>query len=82
LASLLSRFERETVIDMTGLKGFYQVNLEWTSDNPRMGAPEASASGPSLFTAVQEQLGLKLEGRKGPIDVLVIDSVDKTPEEN
>jgi uncharacterized protein (TIGR03435 family) len=84
LAVLLSRFERETIIDMTGLKGFYEVKLEWTPDFPPPvnGAPSETAPGPSLFTAVQEQLGLKLESRKGPVDVLVVDHVDQIPAEN
>ncbi len=82
LAMLLSRFERETVIDQTGLKGFYQVELEWTPDDPGMAAAAVSADAPSLFTAIQQQLGLKLAPRKGPIDVLVIDSASKTPAEN
>lgn len=82
LAMLLSRFEHETVIDQTGLAGFYQVKLEWTPDDPRMAAMSVTADGPSLFTAIQQQLGLKLTPRKGPIDVLVVDSVNKTPAEN
>ncbi len=82
LALLLSRFEHETVIDQTGLTGFYQVKLEWTPDDPRMAAIALSTDAPSLFTAIQQQLGLKLVPRKGPIDVLVIDSVNKTPAEN
>lgn len=81
LALLISRFERETVIDMTGLGGVYQIKLEWTPDLDR--PPNADAPpGPSLFTAVQEQLGLKLESRKGPVDVLVVDHADQTPAEN
>jgi uncharacterized protein (TIGR03435 family) len=84
LAVLLSRFERQTVIDMTGLKGFYDVKLEWTPDFPPQvnGVPAETAPGPSLFTAVQEQLGLKLESRKGPVDVVVVDHAEQVPAEN
>src|ERR1035441_10317854 len=65
LTSILGR----TVIDNTGLKGVYTVDLTWAADD--------QPSGPSLFTAVQEQLGLKLEARTGPIETLVVDSADK-----
>lgn len=81
LAKLLSRFERETVLDMTGLTGLYEVHLEWSLDET--GRQETDKpSGPSLSTAIQEQLGLKLESRKGPVEVLVIDSAEKVPAEN
>ncbi len=83
LASLLSRFEHEIVIDNTGLDGFFEVTLDWTpeSGRPTVAANDA-APGPSLFTAVQEQLGLRLESRKGPVDVLVVDSAQQVPTEN
>jgi uncharacterized protein (TIGR03435 family) len=76
LARLLSRFERDLVLDGTGLKSTYVVNLEWT--------PEAvdNGSAPSLYTAVQQQLGLRLERRKGPVDVLIVDRAEKLPAEN
>jgi len=66
------------VIDGTGLKGTFDVRLTWAmdSDGPRSDNPPDSV-GPSIFTALQEQLGLKLEATKGPVDVLVIDHIEK-----
>ncbi len=80
LAKTLSSQLSRTVIDKTGLTGEYDVNLEW---NPDLTAPEngIAPEGPSIFTAVQEQLGLKLEPGKGPVEVLVIDHAEK-PTEN
>jgi uncharacterized protein (TIGR03435 family) len=63
---------------MTGLKGYFEFKLEWTPDD----GIKPDDSGPSLFSAVQEQLGLKLESRKGPIDVLVVDHAEKIPTDN
>jgi uncharacterized protein (TIGR03435 family) len=80
LALLLSRQLREMVLDQTGLKGLYELKLEWTPENQQGG--DAVEHGPSIFTAVQEQLGLRLEGRKDPVDVLVIDRADRVPEGN
>jgi uncharacterized protein (TIGR03435 family) len=80
LAALLSRMTRMPVLDKTGLNGFYQFDLCYANEvSP---SPEENPAGPSVFTAVQEQLGLKLESRKGPIDVLVIDHAEKVPVEN
>jgi len=84
LPTLLSRFEGQTVVDQTGLDGVYQVNLEWSPDNfsappdPNTQPPDR----PGLFTAVSEQLGLRLESRRGPLDVLVVESASRVPEEN
>jgi uncharacterized protein (TIGR03435 family) len=84
LAALLSRFERQTVVDTTGLAGEYQVKLEWTPDNlttpPDPNAPPPER--PGLFAAVQEQLGLRLESRRGPLDILVVESALREPETN
>jgi uncharacterized protein (TIGR03435 family) len=66
-----------TVVDKTGLIGNYDFDLKWTPDD-QQGTPDA---GPTLFTALEEQLGLKLEAAKGPVDTLVIDHVEK-PSEN
>jgi uncharacterized protein (TIGR03435 family) len=85
LAGQLGVELERNVIDKTGLKGAYDFQLEYSHEGlrPFPGAP-ASVPGnaPSLFTAVQEQLGLKLEAAKEPVDVLVIDQINKTPTDN
>jgi uncharacterized protein (TIGR03435 family) len=64
--------ESRKILDQTGLKGKYDLTLKWASvDDPK------EPDGPSLFTAIQEQLGLRLESGKAPMDVLVIDHVDR-----
>ncbi len=79
LASILTFDLDRPVIDQTGLKGEYAFTLEWT---PGVREPEGgTAARPSLFTAVEEQLGLKLESTKGPVEVLVIDRAER-PSEN
>ncbi|MFC5862983.1 TIGR03435 family protein [Acidicapsa dinghuensis] len=68
------------VLDQTGLTGLYDWTLKWAPVNAEPGEPEASAGDPSepaLFTALQEQLGLKLESQKAPVDVVVIDRIEK-----
>ena len=71
------------VVDQTKLEGRFDFELNWTPDESQFGgaykAPptEAVDAPPSLFTAVQEQLGLKLESTKAPVSVLAIDHVDK-----
>lgn len=81
LAESLSRTGLgRSVIDKTGLAGYYQVHLKWTVD--RLGpTPVDDQSGPSIFTALPEQLGLQLKSAKGPVEVLVIDHAEK-PSEN
>lgn len=64
------------VIDKTGLTGYFDFKLEWTPDPPP-GATAPELSGPSLFTALQEQLGLKLEPQKAMIPVLIIERAEK-----
>jgi uncharacterized protein (TIGR03435 family) len=77
-----------TVVDRTGLTGVYDISLTWAGDAGQGGglgtagaASGSDASGPSLFTAIQEQLGLKLESVKAAVDVIVIDHVER-PTEN
>jgi uncharacterized protein (TIGR03435 family) len=73
LADMLAAVAGRSVIDKTGLEGFYEFRLEWTPDD----TPADLATGPSLFTAIQEQLGLRLESAKGPVEVLVIDHAER-----
>ena len=70
------------VVDATELKGKFDFSLKWTPDEMQTNAPASdSSTGPSIFTALQEQLGVKLEGRKLPADVLVVDHAEP-PSEN
>ena len=78
--------EGRLVIDKTGLAGRFAFTLTWTPEQmptapPPPGVPPIDPNGPSFFTALQEQLGLKLVSAKGPVDVVVIDSVERpTPD--
>jgi uncharacterized protein (TIGR03435 family) len=84
LADFLSGQLGSPVTDMTGMKGFFDFTLEWTPDArpSEVGGATDSVPGASIFTALQEQLGLKLESRKGPVEMLVIDHVEKIPTGN
>lgn len=67
LVTLLSRFQRQTVVDATGVQGRFEVDLRWSPDTNRTSPTlddDLNSSRPSLLTAVQEQLGLRLESRK------------------
>jgi uncharacterized protein (TIGR03435 family) len=88
LVRLLSAQLDRTVVDKTGLTGNYDFKLDWTPDdtasamtkggNPAPGDNAVSPdAGPSLFTALEEQLGLKLVSTKGPVDVIVIDQLEQ-----
>jgi len=84
LAYKLSRLLQRPVVNNTGLDGNYDFKLEWTPDlalSAPDGQPVNTAAGPSIFTALQEQLGLRLRATKGPVDVMIVDHVDK-PSQN
>lgn len=88
LATNLAPFVHRFTVDKTGLAGGFDVELTWTPDQAPSNVagdalPEAapSSSGPSIFTALQEQLGLKLVSERGPVDVLVVDHLEE-PSEN
>ena len=80
LVSQLSGQLGAPVEDDTGLMGKYDIELQWASR--RLSTESETDTGPDLFAAVQEQLGLKLEKKKGAGEVLVIDHVDRVPTEN
>ena len=63
------------VIDNTGLKGNYDFDLKWAPD--LSSDAQAEPDGASIFTAIQEQLGLRLEPSRGPVELLVIDHAEK-----
>jgi uncharacterized protein (TIGR03435 family) len=94
LCDVLSRFLGRVVLDKTGLKAKYDFTLQWTPEEGQQGqlfkgagapptdaAPPPEANGPTVFAAVQEQLGLKLDSQKSAVEVLVIDHIEK-PSEN
>jgi uncharacterized protein (TIGR03435 family) len=79
-ANTLGAMMRETVVDDTGLTGWWDLNvaLNFTGfSGPPVGGATASSDEPSVFTSLQEQLGLKLEPRKGPIETFVIDGAER-----
>jgi uncharacterized protein (TIGR03435 family) len=79
-ASGISGYMDRPVVDKTGLTGHYDFKLEWTLDPKN--SPALDPGGTSIFTAVQEQLGLKLDQRLAPMEVLVIDHAVRVPTEN
>ena len=83
LASSLSQLVQRTVVDKTGLSGNYDLTLTYTPEqaSPDATAPAIDPNGPSIFTAVQEQLGLKLDAQRGPVKVLVVDSAQRPVED-
>lgn len=80
LVGMLSSYLQRPVLDKTGLEGMYDFSLEWTPGDSQ----GADQRGPSIFAAVQEQLGLKLlesNGQTAPVQVLVIDRAEKPSED-
>jgi uncharacterized protein (TIGR03435 family) len=83
-ADRLSQMVDRPVIDYTNTAGVFNFTLDWSPDVP-MTAPgddSSNSTGPSIFTAIQQQLGLRLEARRGPVEVLVVDRGERVPIEN
>jgi uncharacterized protein (TIGR03435 family) len=85
MSDLVSAFVRfvpgvdRVVVDRTGLTGTFDVQLtwKWEGTGEYAGIPPVDRNAPEFFTAVQEQLGLKLEATRAPVDVLVVDHVER-----
>jgi uncharacterized protein (TIGR03435 family) len=84
LVTVLPQFVERKVIDRTGLTGLYDLTLKWTPEAipsllglPQDPLPPGDPDVPNIFTALQEQLGLKLEAGRGPVEVIVIDRLEK-----
>jgi uncharacterized protein (TIGR03435 family) len=89
LTDILSNILKQPVVDHTGVEGIFDLKLKWKPDAfvggpgsaPPGEPPVSDAEGPSIFTAISEQLGLKLESKKGPVQVYVIEKAER-PSEN
>ncbi len=82
LASFLAIDVARPVTNNTGLTAHYDFELKWTPDSPAGADADGKAAptdvaGPTVFTALEEQLGLRLESRKGPMEMLIVDRVEK-----
>jgi uncharacterized protein (TIGR03435 family) len=75
-AGALSRPAGRPVVDETGLKGNYDIRVKFAQDR------DENPTVPSIFTALQEQLGLKLVPKKMPVEFIIVDHVERTPAEN
>jgi uncharacterized protein (TIGR03435 family) len=85
LAQFADRLSKEVgrqVVDFTGLTGQFDLTLDWRPEAGQGEQPDATADRPSIFAALPEQLGLRLEPRKVSLDVLIVDSAEKTPVAN
>jgi len=78
-ATFLSGQMELPVLDMTGLTGTYDVKLDWITERQADSEPQA---GQSIQDALQDQLGLKFEHKKAPVDVVIVDHAEKVPTEN
>lgn len=81
LASILATQLDRPVVDATGIEGTYDLTLEWSPDEGPEAASDEKPLRPSIFTAVQEMLGLRLESQKVPVTILIVERAEK-PGEN
>lgn len=80
LAGLIARYMGQPVVDRTGIEGVFDFELRWSTDEA---VAEAGADmPPSIFTALEESLGLRLQAQKVPVEIVVVDHVERTPTDN
>jgi uncharacterized protein (TIGR03435 family) len=78
LTAQLTSYLQRQVIDQTKLKGRYDIDLRFAPVDPNSSVEAATQeTGPSIFSALEQQLGLQLKATKGPVEVLVVDRADK-----
>jgi uncharacterized protein (TIGR03435 family) len=80
LADFVAEQLGETVVDKTGIDGVYHFGLRWSRDD--LNASGGDSGAPTLFTALQETLGLRLQPEKVPVEIIVVDHVERVPTEN
>ena len=81
VADFVARVLGEVVIDKTGIDGVYDFQLRWSNDDQPTAGVDAETA-PTLFNALQETLGLRLQRQKVPVELIVVDHVDRVPTEN
>jgi uncharacterized protein (TIGR03435 family) len=79
---VLARQTDRPIVDATGLAGLYDFTLDWTPDEAVADGPNVAGAPPSLFTAIEEQLGLKLRPVRREVEILIIDSAERVPSAN
>jgi uncharacterized protein (TIGR03435 family) len=83
LADLMAKESGRPVTNATGLDGVFTFTLDWSPEaGLKIASSDAASAGISIFTALEEQLGLTLESGKGPVEVLVVDRIERLPTEN
>jgi uncharacterized protein (TIGR03435 family) len=80
LADLAARYLGEVVVDKTSIGGVYDFEFRWTNDDQVPTGDTETA--PSLFTALQETIGVRLQRQKVPTEMIIVDHVERTPTEN
>ena len=82
LDQFLSNLLDRPVLNKTGKQGVFDIDLHYVWEDPTFGASAQESNGPTIFTALEEQLGLKLQSEKLPFDVVVVDHIERVPTAN